>query len=250
MLSRAAFRSSGLAPHPKAHSHCSSQSATLVARCLRQTAQGRAATHATSSATATETSSARLLRTPQARSRIAKHRQRHGSQACCARPLGGRQRRAGSQAETSKFYSFVAFRKLFNRSLPPRASMLQKKSKNSRTTRLSHRPWPLRGVRFWRKREGYPPSGASARAGQRRAAVIATDTRPSQSRMKFYRARWNPVVRATHALADHDNIAPTTAPTMYMAQAERLRWVFAEVNIKYSPRSAIPKLLAVASFAT
>jgi hypothetical protein len=37
---------------------------------------------------------------------------------------------------------------------------------------------------------------------------------------------------------------------MYMAQAERLRWVFVEVNIKYSPRSAIPKLLAVASFAT
>src|SRR5262249_10784742 len=52
------------------------------------------------------------------------------------------------------------------RSLPPRASMLKKNPKNSRTTRLSHRPWPLRGVRFWRKREGYPPSGASARAGR------------------------------------------------------------------------------------
>jgi len=37
---------------------------------------------------------------------------------------------------------------------------------------------------------------------------------------------------------------------MYMAQAERLRWVFVEANIKYSPRSAIPKLLAVARFAT
>jgi hypothetical protein len=46
------------------------------------------------------------------------------------------------------------------------------------------------------------------------------------------------------------NNTPTTVPTMYMAQAERLRWVFVEVNIKYSPRSAIPKLLAVASFAT
>src|SRR5215470_13830412 len=138
MLSRAAFRSSGLAPHPKAHSHCSSQSATLVARCLRQTAQGRAATHATSSATATETSSAHLLRTPQARSRIAKHRQRHGSQACCARPLGGRQRRAGSEFETSKFYSFVAFRKLFNRSCRRGRPCSKKNPKNSRTTRLSH----------------------------------------------------------------------------------------------------------------
>ena len=37
---------------------------------------------------------------------------------------------------------------------------------------------------------------------------------------------------------------------MYMAQAERLRWVFVEVTIKYSPRSAIPKPLADASFAT
>jgi hypothetical protein len=46
------------------------------------------------------------------------------------------------------------------------------------------------------------------------------------------------------------NNTPTTVPTMYMAQAERLRWVFVEVNIKYSPRSAIPKLLAVANFAT
>jgi len=30
------------------------------------------------------------------------------------------------------------------------------------------------------------------------------------------------VARATHSLADIDNSAPTTAPTMYMAQAERL----------------------------
>src|SRR5262249_61409598 len=114
--------------------------------------------------------------------------------------------------------------------------MLQKKSKNSRTTRLSHRPGPLRGVRFWRKREGYPPSGASARAGQRRAAVIATDTRPSQSRMKFYRAGWNPVVRATHALADHDNITRTTAPTTNMALAESLIAVLVEANSKHGPR--------------
>jgi len=67
--------------------------------------------------------------------------------------------------------------------------------------------------------------------------------------MKFYRARWNPVVRATHALADHDNITPTTAPTTNMALAERLIGVLVEVNMKYSPRSEIPKLPAIASFA-
>ena len=56
------------------------------------------------------------------------------------------------------------------------------------------------------------------------------------------------VARATHSLADIDNSAPTTAPTMYMAQAERLIGVFVDVNMKYSPRSAIPKLPAIASF--
>jgi hypothetical protein len=53
----------------------------------------------------------------------------------------------------------------------------------------------------------------------------------------------------TH-LPDCINNTPTTIPTMYMAQAERLRWVLVELNMKYSPRSAIPKLLAVTSFAT
>ena len=56
------------------------------------------------------------------------------------------------------------------------------------------------------------------------------------------------VARATHSLADIDNSAPTTAPTMYMAQAERLIGVLVDVNMKYSPRSAIPKLPAIASF--
>jgi len=56
--------------------------------------------------------------------------------------------------------------------------------------------------------------------------------------------------RARHYYRTALNNTPTTVPTMYMAQAERLRWVFVEVNIKYSPRSAIPKLLADASFAT
>jgi hypothetical protein len=55
--------------------------------------------------------------------------------------------------------------------------------------------------------------------------------------------------RATH-LSDCINITPTTVPTMYMAQAERLNWVLVELNMKYSPRSAIPKLPAAASFAT
>src|SRR5262245_55547696 len=59
-----------------------------------------------------------------------------------------------------------------------------------------------------------------------------------------------PVVRATHALPDHDNNAPTTAPTMNMAQAARLIGVLVELNIKYSPRSEIPKLPAIDSFAT
>src|SRR5262249_43871965 len=57
------------------------------------------------------------------------------------------------------------------------------------------------------------------------------------------------VARATH-LSDCINITPTTVPTMYMAQAERLNWTLVELNMKYSPRSAIPKLPAVASFAT
>jgi hypothetical protein len=35
---------------------------------------------------------------------------------------------------------------------------------------------------------------------------------------------------------------------MYMAQAERLIGVLVDVNMKYSPRSAIPKLPAIASF--
>jgi hypothetical protein len=56
------------------------------------------------------------------------------------------------------------------------------------------------------------------------------------------------IARATHSLADIDNSAPTTAPTMYMAQAERLIGVLVDVNMKYSPRSAIPKLPAIASF--
>jgi hypothetical protein len=55
--------------------------------------------------------------------------------------------------------------------------------------------------------------------------------------------------RATH-LSDCINITPTTVPTMYMAQAERLNWVLVELNMKYSPRSAIPKPPAAASFAT
>jgi hypothetical protein len=59
-----------------------------------------------------------------------------------------------------------------------------------------------------------------------------------------------PSWRATHSLADHDNITPTTAPTMYMAQAERLIRVLVDLNMKYSPRSAIPKLPAIVSFAT
>src|SRR5438876_703961 len=46
--------------------------------------------------------------------------------------------------------------------------------------------------------------------------------------------------RATH-LSDCINITPTTVPTMYMAQAERLNWVLVALNMKYSPRSAIPK---------
>ena len=54
--------------------------------------------------------------------------------------------------------------------------------------------------------------------------------------------------RATHSLEDHDNITPTTVPTMYMAQAEKLRWVLVELNMRYSPMSAIPKLPAIASF--
>jgi hypothetical protein len=37
---------------------------------------------------------------------------------------------------------------------------------------------------------------------------------------------------------------------MYMAQAEKLNWALVELNIKYTPRSAIPKLPAAASFAT
>jgi hypothetical protein len=37
---------------------------------------------------------------------------------------------------------------------------------------------------------------------------------------------------------------------MYMAQAERLNWTLVELNMKYNPRSAIPKLPAVASVAT
>src|SRR5262249_30196240 len=62
------------------------------------------------------------------------------------------------------------------------------------------------------------------------------------SRVEIWAATLWPVVRATHALADHDNIAPTTAPTMYMAQAERLIGVLVELNMRYSPRSATPKL--------
>jgi hypothetical protein len=37
---------------------------------------------------------------------------------------------------------------------------------------------------------------------------------------------------------------------MYMAQAEKLNWALVELNMKYTPRSAIPKLPAAASFAT
>jgi hypothetical protein len=70
------------------------------------------------------------------------------------------------------------------------------------------------------------------------------DGKPTWSGVRLWQ-----VVRATH-LSDCINNTPTTVPMMYMAQAERLRWVLVEWNMKYSPRSAIPKLLAVASFAT
>jgi hypothetical protein len=53
--------------------------------------------------------------------------------------------------------------------------------------------------------------------------------------------------RATHFCI---NITPTTIPTMNMAQAETLNCVLVELTMKYSPRSAIPKLPAAASFAT
>jgi hypothetical protein len=45
-----------------------------------------------------------------------------------------------------------------------------------------------------------------------------------------------------------DNSTPTTVPTMYMAQAKKLIWTLVELNMKYTPRSAIPKLPAIASF--
>jgi hypothetical protein len=60
----------------------------------------------------------------------------------------------------------------------------------------------------------------------------------------------DPIDWARHHLSDCINITPTTVPTMYMAQAERLNWVLVELNMKYSPRSAIPKPPAAASFAT
>jgi len=65
--------------------------------------------------------------------------------------------------------------------------------------------------------------------------------------MREYMRRFWSVVRATQ---DCVNITPTTVPTMYMAQPERLNWTLVELNMRYSPRSAIPKLPAVASFAT
>jgi hypothetical protein len=58
----------------------------------------------------------------------------------------------------------------------------------------------------------------------------------------------------SHFLDSHSpdciNITPTTVPTMNMMQAARLKGVPVELNMKYSPRSAIPKLTAAASFAT
>src|SRR5262249_57618454 len=101
---------------------------------------------------------------PQARSIIAKHRQRHSSQACCARPLGGRQRRAGSQAETSK--SIPAFRKLFNRSLPPRASMLQKKIQKISERQASRIGHGDNGECVSAKKGGVPSFSAQPAAGR------------------------------------------------------------------------------------
>jgi len=46
-----------------------------------------------------------------------------------------------------------------------------------------------------------------------------------------------PVVRAITYRTVLNN-TPTTVPTMYMTQAERLRWVFVEVNKKESPGRA------------
>jgi len=66
---------------------------------------------------------------------------------------------------------------------------------------------------------------------------------PSEDRCYsgYSRAR-SRLMGATHPLADCcDNIMPTTVPTTYMAQAERLNWVLVELNMKYSPRSAIPE---------
>jgi hypothetical protein len=72
---------------------------------------------------------------------------------------------------------------------------------------------------------------------------IVKSSRYSSARSRFLMARHSPRGYCC------DNIIPTTVPTMYMAQPEKLRWVLlVELNMKYSPRSAIPKLPTIATF--
>jgi hypothetical protein len=44
------------------------------------------------------------------------------------------------------------------------------------------------------------------------------------------------------------NMTPSTVPPMYMAQADKLTGTLEEWNMRYSPRSAIPKQIAMTAF--